>query len=42
MVLTLRAPWFSEVGEAGEGGEEEQEEGGAARPLGVCSENERW
>lgn len=41
MVLTLLAPWFSEVGEAGEGGEEEQE-GGAARPLGVCSKNERW
>lgn len=37
----LLAPWLSEVGEAGEGGEEEQE-GGAARPFGVCSEKERW
>ena len=37
----LFAPWFSEVGEAGDGGEEEKE-GGAARPFWVCSENERW
>lgn len=33
MVLMPLAPWFREVGEAGEGGEEEAEEGGAARPF---------
>lgn len=32
MVLTPLAPWFKEVGEAGEGGDEE-EEVGAARPF---------
>lgn len=36
------APWFREVGEAGEGGDEEEEEVGAARPFWACSANERW
>lgn len=40
----LFTPWFSEVGEVGEGEEEEKEDGGrgVGRPFWVCIENERW